>query len=69
MNEVDFDAFKNWLLYREFPEYIRAREDKKTFKKKLKKFKYDENTDLLYYHINNKVDNNFYYTITLYLYS
>lgn len=55
MDVNTFSEIKEWFLYKIFPSKIKNRESKKNFKKKMKKYKYEEESDLLFYHINNEV--------------
>jgi hypothetical protein len=55
MEEDKWDQIVNWLKYKEFPAHLEDREEKKAWKKKMRKYQYKQETDLLYYHSNNKV--------------
>ena len=55
MDDEQWENIVNWLTYRQYPTTITERESKKAWKKKMKKYQYMEDKDLLFYHLNKEV--------------
>ena len=55
MEQDVFQSIVQWFLYKEYPSHITKRDEKKNWKKKMKKYNYKEEDNNLFYHVNNKV--------------
>ena len=63
INQEQWDDIISWFKYKEYPSSITEREEKKAWKKKMKKYKFQIDKNLLFYHANNIVcfSNDFMY--------
>jgi len=69
MEQDVFQSIVQWFLYKEYPSHITKRDEKKNWKKKMKKYNYKEEDNNLFYHVNNKVLVIFYFFSTSHLYN